>query len=71
MNPSQQLELKTLIDKFSNGEGIFPTPVPGITLIKYTALHSFMPMVYDPSLCLVVQGRKEVLLEKERFRYTP
>ncbi|MFN0103764.1 MAG: AraC family transcriptional regulator [Bryobacteraceae bacterium] len=30
-----------------------------------------MPTVYSPSLCIVVQGAKQVMLGDETYRYAP
>jgi AraC-like DNA-binding protein len=71
MNEAQQKELVALTDKFSNGNGVHETAVPGLTCIKVTDLHTRMPTVYNPSLCIVVQGSKEVILDTERYHYAP
>jgi AraC-like DNA-binding protein len=64
-------ELATLVDKYSNGDGIHPTAVPGLQCLKMSAPNTATPSVYSPSVCVVAQGRKQVLLEGEIFRYAP
>jgi AraC-like DNA-binding protein len=64
-------ELATLVDRNSNGDGIHPTAIPGLRCLKMSAPNTATPGVYDPSVCVVVQGSKQVLLEGEIFRYAP
>lgn len=67
----RQAELIRLIDKFSNGDGIHLTAVPGLKCIKAAASSMKIPVVYEPSICLIVQGAKEVMLGDEVYRYSP
>lgn len=67
----RQPELIRLIDKFSSGDGIHLTAIPGLKCIKATALSMKIPVVYEPSICLIVQGAKEVMLGDEVYRYSP
>lgn len=71
MNKSQQKELSVIIDKLSNGDGIHKTIVPGLNVIKMSATNMLIPVVYDPSLCVIVQGKKQVMLEDEIYKYKP
>lgn len=71
MNEFQQKELASLIDKFSNGGGIHKTAVPRLNVIKMSDVNMRLPTVYNPSLCVIVQGKKQVLLEDEIYRYAP
>ena len=64
-------ELGALVGKFSSGEGIHPTAIPGLHCIRLSAPHYRLPSVYQPSICVIVQGTKQVLLENEIFRYAP
>lgn len=63
--------LASIIDKNSNGDGIHKTAIPGMHCLRYSAARTSMPTVYMPSLCVIVQGSKEVLLEDEMYRYSP
>lgn len=71
MNESQYAELVRLIDKFSGEEGIQPTLIPGVNSIRLTEINDRLPSVYSPSLCVIVQGRKRVLLGEEIYQYQP
>lgn len=64
-------ELIRLIDKFSNGDGIHLTAMPGVKCIKAAVSSMKIPVVYEPSICLIVQGAKEVMLGDEVYRYSP
>lgn len=71
MNETQRKELAALIDKYSSKEGTNETPVPGVFCYKATASDRLIPSVYDPSLCVIAQGHKHVLLNTEAYRYGP
>jgi AraC-like DNA-binding protein len=62
-------ELVALVDKYSGADGVHPTAVPGLNCLKISALSGKVNTVYVPSVCIVVQGRKRVLLEEEIFKY--
>jgi AraC-like DNA-binding protein len=63
------LELGALVGKFSSGEGIHPTAVSGLACIKLSEPHMQLPAVYQPCVCVILQGTKQVLLEEEIYRY--
>lgn len=64
-------EIAALVDKYSSGEGIHPTAVPGLKCLKFSSPSMQTPTVYAPSVCVIVQGTKRVLLEDEIYRYAP
>jgi AraC-like DNA-binding protein len=66
-----QRELAALVDKFSNGEGIHSSAISGVQCIKLFEPHRQLPSVYQPCVCVIVQGTKQVLLEEEIYRYQP
>ena len=67
----QRNELARLADLFSNGDGLHKTAVPGLTCIRFSEPSIPLPNVYEPSLCVIVQGRKRVSLEGESYEYAP
>jgi AraC-like DNA-binding protein len=69
--PDRQRELAGLIARNSNGDGIHPTAVSGLSCIHLSAPDMKLPAVYQPSICVIVQGAKQVLLEDEIYRYAP
>lgn len=71
IDDEQQLELAALVDKYSNGEGVHATAIKGLFCIRLTAPNMKLPAVYQPSICVILQGAKQVLLEEEMYRYAP
>lgn len=64
-------EIAALVDKYSSGEGIHATAVEGVFCIRLSEPNLRLPSVYQPSICVIVQGAKQVLLEEEIYRYAP
>lgn len=64
-------ELAALITHCSSEDGLHPTVIPGVLGIRLSAPHLQLPAVYRPSICVIVQGAKQVLLEQEVYRYAP
>lgn len=67
----QQEELAKLIDNYSGDDGVHPTAIPSLYLIRESIVTEPITRVNETSFCIVVQGKKEVLLAEERFRYGP
>lgn len=64
-------ELGRLVSEHSSGEGIHPTAIAGVNCIRFSAPQMQVPSVYQPCVCVIVQGAKQVLLEEEIFHYAP
>jgi AraC-like DNA-binding protein len=71
LEKDNQAELADLVTRFSSGEGIHPTAVQGLDCIRLSAPQLPLPSVYEPCICVIVQGAKQVLLEEEIYRYAP
>ena len=69
MNKNQQRELAALIGKYSKTDGLNNTAIAPLHYFKMSAPNAKMPVLYNASLCLVVQGEKEVTLEDEAYRF--
>ncbi|MDQ0862286.1 AraC family transcriptional regulator [Bacillus sp. V2I10] len=67
----QQYELANLIERFSKQDGVHPTPIPSLFLIRESIITEPISRVNEPSFCIILQGEKEVLLGEERFLYGP
>ncbi|MRX56484.1 helix-turn-helix domain-containing protein [Bacillus idriensis] len=67
----QQYELANLIECFSKQDGVHPTPIPSLFLIRESIITEPISRVNEPSFCMILQGEKEVLLGEERFLYGP
>jgi AraC-like DNA-binding protein len=66
-----QRELAALVSKHSAGDGIHACAIGGVHCIKLSEPHRQLPTVYQPCICVIVQGTKQVLLEEEIYRYAP
>lgn len=64
-------ELAALTTKYSNGDGMHRTAIDGLIAIRLSEPHMQLPSVYQPSICVIAQGTKQVLLEEEIYRYAP
>ena len=67
----QQAELADRIARNAATDGVHPTAVPGLSLVRASAPSQPLPAVYHPSLCLVVQGRKRALLGDAAYVHDP
>ncbi|MBS4205409.1 AraC family transcriptional regulator [Lederbergia citrea] len=67
----QQDELAKLIQRYAGQDGVHATAIPSLFLINKSNVTAPNQGVYKPSLCIIVQGAKEVLLAQERFIYNP
>ncbi|MFB8374328.1 AraC family transcriptional regulator [Paenibacillus taichungensis] len=67
----QQEELARVIQHYSEHEGLNETAIPSLFFIRRSAVTGPKHAVYKPSLCIIVQGAKDVWLAEERFRYSP
>lgn len=69
MKPLQLLTLKKLLEQNSKQEGINPTVIPGVEIFKASSTSTPLPTVYQPSLCVLAQGEKQVFVGAEVFQY--
>lgn len=64
-------KLASAIGRHATTDGGIQTRVPGLLLFRASAHSNHNADLYEPSLCVVAQGAKEVLLEGETYRYDP
>lgn len=73
MNELLELNRKDLInfvkDKFEDGEGIINTKIPSLHLYSTTTLSEFVSVIYEPSICIALQGSKAVGFGNDMYRY--
>jgi AraC-like DNA-binding protein len=62
-------EIAGLMTRFTGGDGIHPTRLSRVTLLRSGRPNELMPTVYEPSMCLIAQGSKRVILGDEVFVY--
>ncbi|HSX62574.1 MAG TPA: AraC family transcriptional regulator [Tahibacter sp.] len=66
-----QRELADRIARLTHGDGLHATAVEPLVLIRMSEPTQPIASVYEPSLCVVVQGRKQAILGDEVFVYDP
>ncbi|MFS0725171.1 AraC family transcriptional regulator N-terminal domain-containing protein [Paenibacillus sp. 1P07SE] len=66
-----QNELAARIERHSGKNGLYETTIPSLSFIHYSEFTEPACRVYNPSLCFIAQGLKEVLLSQECYEYGP
>lgn len=68
-----RLELAKLIDCHSdlNQNGVNKTAISSLFFLRYSQVTERAYGIYNPSVCFIAQGSKEVLLAQERYEYGP
>lgn len=64
-------ELLQITSELSTGEGIRDTAIASLKIIKTSFPHEKIHTVYTPSLCVILQGEKDVSLGDEVYTYAP
>lgn len=67
----QQAELAELVARQTPDEGVHASALRGLTVIRANSPSMPTPSVYEPSLCIVVQGHKRCLLGDDIYYYDP
>jgi len=67
MDTKQQNVLAQMIQRYAEYNGVHATAIPSLFFIRDSNASVPRHGVYKPSLCIVVQGAKEVWLGQERF----
>lgn len=62
-------ELAELIERNVTMDGTYETSIPGLQFIRFSKISEPVYTVYEPSLCVVAQGSKLVMLGKESYQY--
>jgi AraC-like DNA-binding protein len=62
-------ELAELMDRFVKMDGTYETAIPGLRFVRSSQVSEPIHTVYEPSLCVVAQGSKVVMLGEECYRY--
>lgn len=62
-------ELAALIGRFATSDGVHATPIPRLNLIRSSQPTEPLHVLHEPALCLIAQGRKQVMLGSEIYRY--
>ncbi|CAN7207568.1 AraC family transcriptional regulator N-terminal domain-containing protein [Rhizobium sp. LjRoot254] len=64
-------ELKSLIARCAKTDGLHETAVPRLTVIRKSAPSEPMHGVHKAAICIIAQGRKQVIVGDEVFQYGP
>lgn len=70
-NSPQRAELVQLMERFVSGDGVHPTAIDPLHLIRCAEPGEKTWGVHKPALCIIVQGGKEVRLADELYSYDP
>ncbi len=62
-------ELAKLLDSTVTIDGTHDTSIPGLRFVRASKVSEPVYSVYEPSLCIVAQGSKVVMLGKESYTY--
>jgi AraC-like DNA-binding protein len=68
---NQLAALTEILSRHAPADGTFPCPLPGVSLLRSSTPTMPMPVVYEPTLCIVAQGRKRAVLGATAFIYDP
>src|SRR5579885_1158091 len=67
---AQREELVERIGRAIRGDGTIQ-PLPGLSLSRASGPLQPVHSVLEPSVCVIAQGSKEILLGESRYRYDP
>lgn len=62
-------DIKKLIERHANREGLIETPIEGLKLFRVTETHACAPAIYEPSIVAIVSGKKDAILDGRRYCY--
>lgn len=62
-------QLANLIERFTDREGLQSSSIPSLDFIRSSSKSELLHSIYTPSLCVIVQGAKMVILGSESYRY--
>lgn len=62
-------ELVGLLERNVTMDGTHGTSIPGLRLVRASRISEPVYSVYEPSLCVVAQGAKVVMLGQETYKY--
>ncbi|MBK1813705.1 AraC family transcriptional regulator [Clostridium sp. YIM B02505] len=71
-NPLFEAKLKqltNLIERYTDREGLQSSSIPSLDFIRSSSKLELLHSIYTPSLCVIVQGAKVVMLGTDSYRY--
>lgn len=67
--PALHAAIVAHIEAQGGGEGLFPTRIAGMNVLRSFEARMPLRQLYRPGLCVVIQGAKEILFGEEPLRY--
>jgi AraC-like DNA-binding protein len=67
--PAVQQRMAALVRRLAPHEGFVPSALDGVNLMRANRSFPRRPVLYEPSICVVAQGRKRGYLGDEVFAY--
>ncbi|MCI0997824.1 AraC family transcriptional regulator, partial [Pseudomonas corrugata] len=67
----RRAELAALMKRFAPKNGVFPTAIGTLNLIRSDQPTDALHVVHKPGLCVIIEGSKEVRLADECYVYDP
>ncbi len=64
-------ELARLVGAIAVEDGLYETNLPGLTVARISVPLPKQPVSYKPSLCIIVQGQKQIFLGEKEYNYNP
>lgn len=64
-------KLAELIAQNTEGDGVLETAIPRLSVIRISKPTEPLHAIHQPSVCIIAQGAKQVMLADQIFRYSP
>ncbi len=68
---NQLATLTDILSRHAPEDGTHRSALPGVTLLRSSTPTMPMPVIYEPTLCIIAQGRKRAMLGATAFVYDP
>ncbi|MGU3400558.1 AraC family transcriptional regulator N-terminal domain-containing protein [Brucellaceae bacterium D45D] len=68
---NQLATLTEILSRHAPEDGTHRSAIPGVTLLRSSTPTMPMPVIYEPTLCIIAQGRKRAMLGATAFVYDP
>ncbi|WP_426754645.1 AraC family transcriptional regulator [Myxococcus sp. Y35] len=69
--PKQPAELARLLERHTPADGVHESAIPRVFLIRASRPSEPIHALHEPALCIIAQGRKQVMLADQLFPYGP
>ena len=64
-------ELASMIAQYAEADGVCETNVPRLAIVRFSKPSEPVHGVHKPAICIIAQGRKQVIVGQEVFQYGP